>query len=45
MSEDYSNNPAIFPSDEIIARCEPPLYLGEDAQRLYDEAWTRILAA
>ena len=45
MPDEYNNNPAIFPSDEVIARSEPPLYLGEDIQRLYDEAWTRILAA
>jgi len=45
LGEDYNNNPAIFPPDEVIARCEPPLYLGEDVQRLYDEAWTRVLAA
>jgi spermidine/putrescine transport system substrate-binding protein len=45
MSEEYQNNPAIFPSPEVIARCEPPLYLGEEVVRLYDAAWTRILAA
>jgi spermidine/putrescine transport system substrate-binding protein len=45
MSEEYRNNPAIFPSQEVIARCEPPLYLGEDVVKLYDTAWTRILAA
>jgi spermidine/putrescine transport system substrate-binding protein len=45
MSKEYNENPAIFPPDEVIARCEPPLYLGEQVQRLYDEAWTRILAA
>lgn len=45
MSEDYTQNPAIFPSDAVLAKCEPALYLGEDAMRLYDEAWTRIQAA
>ena len=45
MPDEYNNNPAIFPSDEVIARCEPPLYLGEAVQRLYDESWTRVLAA
>jgi len=45
LPDEYNNNPAIFPSDETLARCEPSVYLGEEAQRLRDEAWTRILAA
>ena len=45
MSDEYNNNPAIFPSDEVIASCEPALYLGEEVQQLLDEAWTRVLAA
>ncbi|MEJ1994126.1 MAG: spermidine/putrescine ABC transporter substrate-binding protein [Limibacillus sp.] len=44
-SEDYRNNPAIFPSDETIANCESALYLGEERKRVIDEAWTRINAA
>ncbi len=45
LSDDYNTNPAIFPSAETLARCEPTLYLGEEVTRMYDEAWTRILAA
>jgi spermidine/putrescine transport system substrate-binding protein len=45
MPKEYLDNPAIFPSAEIIAKCEPALYLGEDAQRARDEIWTRIKAA
>ncbi len=45
LSDEYNNNPAIFPPDDVIKRCEPPLYVGEDALRLYDEAWTRVQAA
>jgi spermidine/putrescine transport system substrate-binding protein len=45
MPKEYLENPAIFPSAEIIAKCEPALYLGEDAQRVRDEIWTRIKAA
>ncbi len=45
MSADYINNPAIFPTDETLARCEAAKYLGEDGIRLYDEAWTRVNAA
>ncbi|MDD9856980.1 MAG: spermidine/putrescine ABC transporter substrate-binding protein [Gammaproteobacteria bacterium] len=44
-SPDYSRNPNIFPSDDVVANCETALYLGEDIQRLYDEGWTRINAA
>jgi spermidine/putrescine transport system substrate-binding protein len=45
LSENYTQNPAIFPSDETIALCEAAIYLGEEGQRLRDETWTRILAA
>lgn len=45
MPEDYTGNPAIFPTEETIAKCEPSLYLGEDAIKVRDEAWSRIQAA
>ncbi|MDJ0684572.1 MAG: spermidine/putrescine ABC transporter substrate-binding protein [Alphaproteobacteria bacterium] len=45
LGDDYNKNPAIFPPDEIIAKCEPSIYLGEDLQRAYEEAWTRMQAA
>jgi spermidine/putrescine transport system substrate-binding protein len=45
MSPEYVNNPAVFPSDEVIARSEPPRYRGEDVIQLLDAAWTRIQAA
>jgi spermidine/putrescine transport system substrate-binding protein len=45
MSQDYLENPAIFPSEETLARCEYQKYLGVEGERLYDEAWTRINAA
>ena len=45
MSEDYANNPAIFPPDAIVDRSEMALYLGEDIVRLYDEGMTRVRAA
>ena len=45
MSDKYLNNPGIFPSDETIAKCEPSIYLGEEATKARDEAWTRIQAA
>ena len=45
MDKEYQDNPAIFPSEEIIAKCEPSIYIGEDAIKVRDEAWTRIQAA
>ncbi|MGF1609209.1 MAG: PotD/PotF family extracellular solute-binding protein [Kiloniellales bacterium] len=37
-------NPAIYLPDEIVARCESLIDVG-DALKLYDEAWTAIQAA
>jgi spermidine/putrescine transport system substrate-binding protein len=45
MGPEYTENPAIFPSDETLAKCESAIYLGEDRKRIIDEAWTRISAA
>ena len=45
MPEEYRNNPVIFPSEEVIVKCEPGLYLGEEATKVRDEIWTRIQAA
>lgn len=45
MPKTYSENPAIFPPDEVLQRCELAVYLGEEATRARDEAWTRIQAA
>jgi len=42
---EYQNNPAIFPTAEALAKCEPEAYLGEEGQKLFEEAWTRIQAA
>ncbi len=45
LDPEYGENPAIFPADSILAKCEPGLYLGEERVRLINDAWTRILAA
>lgn len=44
MSEEYTGNPAIFPSDEAIKKSEVSIYPGQAATRKIDEAWTRIKA-
>ncbi len=45
MDKSYTENPAIFPLAEVVAKCEPSLYLGEEATKVRDETWTRIQAA
>lgn len=45
MDVAYNSNPAIFPSDETIRRCEVATYNGTEYVRMVDEAWTRIMAA
>jgi spermidine/putrescine transport system substrate-binding protein len=45
MDDAYKTNPAIFPPDEIIAKCEPALYLGEEVTKMRDVIWTRVQAA
>ncbi len=45
MSDDYKNNPIIFPSVEQLKKAEPSLYLGEDATSAREEIWTAVQAA
>ncbi|MEM1399133.1 MAG: spermidine/putrescine ABC transporter substrate-binding protein [Pseudomonadota bacterium] len=45
MSPEYLDNPAIFPTDEILAKSESAKYLGEDINSFYSEALTRVRAA
>ncbi|MEO1193668.1 MAG: spermidine/putrescine ABC transporter substrate-binding protein [Pseudomonadota bacterium] len=45
LGPEYRNNPAIFPPQEVLDRCEPGLYRGETVLRLINDAWTRVLAA
>jgi spermidine/putrescine transport system substrate-binding protein len=44
-SEDYLTNPTVFPPDEVLAKCESQLFLGQEISQYYDAAWTRIEAA
>ncbi|MFW5681220.1 MAG: polyamine ABC transporter substrate-binding protein, partial [Pseudomonadota bacterium] len=45
LPKEILDDPAIYPSDETLAKCEFAKYKGEDVQRMYDDALTRILAA
>ncbi len=44
LDEADLNNPAIYPPDEVVARSDALIEIG-DAQTLYDKAWTEIQAA
>jgi spermidine/putrescine transport system substrate-binding protein len=45
MPAEYKESPVIFPPADILAKCEPNLYLGEEAIKQRDEIWTRIRAS
>ena len=45
LSDAYRENPAIFPPQEVLYRCESAVYRGEGVQRMINDAWTRVLAA
>lgn len=45
MDAKYTNNPAIFPPAEVIAKCEFTAYLGEENIKVRDDIWTAVQAA
>ncbi len=45
MPPEHLQNRAIYPPAEVLARCEPTIYLGEEAAKVRDELWTRVQAA
>ena len=45
MDEDYTGNPAIFPSEEAMQNSESAVFPGQERMRKIDEAWTRVKAA
>ena len=45
MDKSCTQNTSVLPPAEIVAKCEPSLYLGEEATKVRDEIWTRIQAA
>ena len=44
QSAEDKQNPAIYPSEEALVRCETVIDLGK-ATKLYDQAWTKIKAS
>jgi spermidine/putrescine transport system substrate-binding protein len=45
VPEEDRTNPAIYPSEETLAHCEYATYKGEEVEKLYEDALTRVLAA
>ncbi|MDV6330177.1 spermidine/putrescine ABC transporter substrate-binding protein [Asticcacaulis sp. 201] len=45
MPESYKNNPVIFPSAEVMAKCEYAAFEGPARAQVYDAALTRIKSA
>ncbi len=45
IPEEDRQNPALYPPREVLARCELPVYKGEEIESLYANALTRVLAA
>ncbi|MGB0854249.1 MAG: ABC transporter substrate-binding protein [Pikeienuella sp.] len=44
-SEEYQNNPAIFPPADAVAKSETAIFPGQEAVQRIDAAWTRVKAA
>jgi len=43
--EDIRNSEIAFPPEEVLERCDTFIYLGEEGDRLYSEAWKKVKSA
>lgn len=43
--EEVRNSEVAFPPEEELERCETFIYLGEEADKLYSEAWKKVKSA
>ena len=43
--EEVRNSEVAFPPEEDLERCETFIYLGEEADKLYSEAWKKVKSA
>ncbi|MCR5092472.1 MAG: extracellular solute-binding protein [Lachnospiraceae bacterium] len=43
--EDIRNSNVAFPDEETLSRCDTYVSLGEDGDRLYNEAWKKVKSA
>lgn len=44
IDEEILNDPGVFATDEIMGSCETFSWLGDDAERVYNDAWTEVLS-
>lgn len=42
LDEEYKTNPAVFPDESILSKCETFHYLGEDAEAIYNSLWKEV---
>ena len=42
LDEETQNNPAVFPDEEIIKKCETFHYLGEEVEEIYNNLWKEV---
>lgn len=42
LDEDLKENRALFPTDDMLKNCEVYQYLGEDAEKMYNELWKSV---
>lgn len=42
LDEEYQNNPAVFPDESILSKCETFHYLGEDTEAIYNSLWKEV---
>lgn len=45
IDEEIMNDPGVFATDETVGSCETFQWLGDDAERVYNDAWTEVLSA
>ena len=45
IDEEILNDPGVFATDETVGSCETFQWLGDDAERAYNDAWTEVLSA
>ncbi len=42
LDTEYQENPAVFPDESILSKCETFHYLGEESEELYNSLWKEI---
>ncbi len=42
LDTEYQENPAVFPDESILSKCETFHYLGEESEELYNSLWKEV---